>query len=141
MLTTVRHEGAKEVDANALRTLTQLCCMRDGGRSSEPGLQDQGSNHRKLLRSNGRGGERFGNGRARLCQVRVEETSASKPSMNCRKRRNDVKTEGESLTWEKSERYLLTAQVASGRRGGVNSVQALVWNVGTCVSMRREQLK
>jgi hypothetical protein len=75
------------------------------------------------------------NGRARLCQVRIEETSASKPPMNCRKRRNDVKTKGESLTWEKSERYLLTAQMASGRRGGVNSIQALVWNVGTCVSM------
>jgi hypothetical protein len=81
------------------------------------------------------------NGRARLCQVRAEETSASKPSMNCRKRRDDVKTKGESLTWEKSERYLLTAQAASGRRDGVNSVQALVWNVGTCVSMPREQLK
>jgi len=77
----------------------------------------------------------------RLCQVRTEETSASKPSMNCRKRRDDVRTKGESLTWEKSERYLLTAQAASGRRDGVNSVQALVWNVGTCVSMRREQLK
>jgi hypothetical protein len=75
------------------------------------------------------------NGRARLCQVRIEETSASKPPMNCRKRRNDVKTKGESLTWEKSERYLFTAQAASGRRGGVNSVQALVWNVGTCVLM------
>ena len=59
--------------------------------------------------------------------MRAEETSASKPSMNCRKRRDDVKTKGESLTWEKSERYLLTAQVASGRRDGVNSVQALVW--------------
>ena len=52
--------------------------------------------------------------------------------MNCRKRKDDVKTKGESLTWEKSERYLLTAQAASGRRDGVNSVQALVWNVGTC---------
>ena len=73
--------------------------------------------------------------------MRAEETSASKPSMNCRKRRDDVRTKGESLTWEKSERYLLTAQAASGRRDGVNSVQALVWNVGTCVSMGREQLK
>jgi len=61
--------------------------------------------------------------------------------MNCRKRRDDVRTKGESLTWEKSERYLLTAQAASGRRDGVNSVQALVWNVGTCVSMPREELK
>jgi len=72
---------------------------------------------------------------------KAEETSVSKPSMNCRKRRDDVKTRGESLTWEKSERYLLTAQAASGRRDGVNLVQALVWNVGTCASMQRKKLK
>jgi hypothetical protein len=35
-----------------------------------------------------------GKGRARLCQVRVEETSASDPPMNCRKRRDDVETKG-----------------------------------------------
>jgi hypothetical protein len=35
-----------------------------------------------------------GKGRARLCQVRIEETSASEPPMNCRKRREDVKTKG-----------------------------------------------
>ena len=29
-------------------------------RSLEPALQDEGSNHRKLLRHNGRGGERSG---------------------------------------------------------------------------------
>jgi len=33
------------------------------------------------------------------------------------------------------------AQAASGRQGGMNSTQALVWNVGTCVSMPRKQLK
>jgi hypothetical protein len=32
--------------------------------------------------------------------------------MNCRKRRNDVKTRGLSLPWEKSERYLYSAQAA-----------------------------
>jgi hypothetical protein len=35
-----------------------------------------------------------------------------------------------SLTWEKSERDLLRVQAAPGRRGGVNAVQALVWNMG-----------
>jgi hypothetical protein len=34
--------------------------MRDERRPLEPALQDVGSNHRKLLRHNGRGGERFG---------------------------------------------------------------------------------
>jgi hypothetical protein len=35
-----------------------------------------------------------GKGRARLCQVRVEEASESEPPMNCRKRKDDVKTKG-----------------------------------------------
>ena len=42
----------------------------------------------------------IGKGRARPCQVRVEETSASDPPMNCRKRRNDVETRGLSLSWD-----------------------------------------
>jgi hypothetical protein len=39
-------------------------------------------------------------GKARPCQVRAEEMSASEPLMNCRKRRDDVKTRGLPLTWE-----------------------------------------
>jgi len=61
--------------------------------------------------------------------------------MNCRKRMNDVKTRRQSLFWDQLGGNLFIAQAASGGRGGVNSTQALVWNVGTCVSMRREQLK
>ena len=73
--------------------------------------------------------------------MRVEKTSESKPPMNCRKRRNDVKTRGQSLFWDQLGRNLFTAQATSGGRGGVSSMQALVWNVGTCASMRRKQLK
>lgn len=36
----------------------QLGCTRDEGRPLGLGLQDRGPNHRKLLRHNGRGGER-----------------------------------------------------------------------------------
>jgi retron-type reverse transcriptase len=125
----------------ALNALKQPCCTRDEGGPLEPGLQDLGSNHRMLLRSNGRGGERDGKGRARPCQVSVEKTSESKPPMNCRKRRNDVKTRGQSLFWDQFGRNLFTAQTTSGGRGGVSSMQALVWNVGTCALMRRKQLK
>lgn len=82
-----------------------------------------------------------GKARARFCQVTIEETSASEPPMNCRKRREHVKTEGDSLSWDQSERYLFTAQGASGRRGGVTSVQASVGNVGTCIAMPREWFK
>jgi hypothetical protein len=125
----------------ALNTLKQPCCTRDEGRPLGPGLQDLGSNHRMLLRSNDRGGERDGKGRARPCQVRVGKTSESKPPMNCRKRRDDVKTRRQSLFWDQFGGNLFTAQATSGGRGGVNPIQALVWNVGTCVSMPREQLK
>jgi hypothetical protein len=55
-----------------------------------------------------------GKGKARLCQVSIKETNANKPLKNCRKRRDDVKTERASLARDKSERSLLTAQAASG---------------------------
>jgi hypothetical protein len=42
------------------------------------------------------------------------ETSASKPLRKCRKRRDDVKTGGKSLTRDESGGNLSTAQAASG---------------------------
>ena len=42
--------------------------------------------------------------------------SASEPLMTCRKRRDDVKTGGESLLRDKSKGNLLTAWVASGMK-------------------------
>jgi hypothetical protein len=58
----VRHESAKE-DSCKQENFFRLCCTRDERRPLELALQDGGSNHRKLLRHNGRGGERFGKGR------------------------------------------------------------------------------
>jgi hypothetical protein len=46
--------------------------------------------------------------------VGATETSVSEPLKKCRKRRDDVKTGGESLTREEAGRDLLTAQAASG---------------------------
>jgi hypothetical protein len=51
----------------------QLCCTRDEGRPLGLGLQDPGSNHRLLLRSNGRGGERDGKGGTNPSGVRRED--------------------------------------------------------------------
>jgi hypothetical protein len=48
--------------------------------------------------------------------VRAEETSASEPPMRCRKRRDEVKTRGESLTWDQSGGNLFIAQAASGMK-------------------------
>jgi len=44
----------------------------------------------------------------------VKETNASEPLTTCRKPMDDIKTEGESLTRDKSERDLLTVQAVSG---------------------------
>ena len=62
------------------------CCIRDEGGSFGAGLQEQASNSRKLLSSNGGGGERYGKGATRLCHVRVRETNASEPLMRPRNR-------------------------------------------------------
>ncbi len=46
--------------------------------------------------------------------VRIRKTNESEPSMKCRKRRDDIKTRGESLTWDKSIGNLFTGWVVSG---------------------------
>src|ERR1700716_3296168 len=52
------------------------CCTRDEGRSFGAGFQEQASNNRKLLRPNGRGGERYGKGGTRSRHVGSRETNA-----------------------------------------------------------------
>jgi hypothetical protein len=66
-------------------TFEQLCCTRDEGRSLGLGLQDQGPNHRKLRRHNGRGGERCGKRRGTPRQVCCGKANASEPLMTYRK--------------------------------------------------------
>jgi hypothetical protein len=88
--------------------------MRDEGWPLEAGVQAQASNHPLLLRLRGVVVSELGKGRARPDQVSVEETNASEPLMTCRKRRDDVETTGQSLTWDKLGGCLLTARAASG---------------------------
>ena len=52
--------------------------------------------------------------------------------MTCRKRRNDVKTGGESLPREGSGGHPVYCPDGIRHAGGVNLVQALVRNMGTC---------
>jgi len=42
------------------------------------------------------------------------ETNTSEPLINCRKRRDVIKTRGESLTWDESGSYLFTVQAVAG---------------------------
>jgi|GEM_PF-1047487 len=62
------------------------------------------------------GRERYGKGRARLCQVSVMETNTSESLIKCRKRMDVIKTRGESLTWDKSGRNLITDQTVTGMK-------------------------
>ena len=44
------------------------------------------------------------------------ETNTSEPLIKCRKRRNVIKTRGESLTWDKSGGNLFTVQTVAGMK-------------------------
>ena len=55
----------------------------------------------------------------------------SEPLMTCRKRRDDVKTRGESLPWDKSGGKPAYCPDGIRHEGGVTLSQAFVMNVGT----------
>ena len=83
----------------------QLCCTRDEGRSLGLGLQDQSPNHRKLLRHNGRGGERYGKRREKTRQVCCGKANVSKPLMTYRKVLLDVvETRSGLHSWDEAQR-------------------------------------
>jgi hypothetical protein len=64
--------------------------------------------------------------------VRCRETSASEPLMKCRKRMDDVKTGGRSLTREESGGCPDYCPDGIRHEGGVTLQLAFAWNVGTC---------
>jgi len=106
--------------------------MRDEGRPLGVGVQAQAPNQPLLLRSRDVVVSEMGKGRARLDQVRTEETNASEPLMKCRKGMGDVETTGVKLLWDKRRGRPADCLRGIRHEGGVKSVQALVRNVGTC---------
>jgi len=82
-------------------------CTRDGSRPSEAALQEEASNHFKLRWS-----------KARVVSVEEKVSykisgkgqgdEAIKPLLTCRKRIDEIETEGESLTQDKLNGYLFT---------------------------------
>jgi retron-type reverse transcriptase len=95
-----RREEVRDVTSNSW----QPCCTRDEGRPLGLGLQDQGPNHRKLRRSNDRGGERCGKRRDQSRQVCAGKTNASEPLLTCRKRRDVAKTRLQLLACDEARR-------------------------------------
>jgi len=94
----------------------QPCCTRDEGGPLEAAVQAEASNHPLLLPSREVVVRELGKGRARPGQVRTVESNASEPLMRCRKRRDDVKTGGESLPRDQSGGNLFTARAAPGMK-------------------------
>jgi hypothetical protein len=56
----------------------------------------------------------------------------SEPLMTCRKRRDGVKTRGESLPWDKSGGEPAYCPDGTRHKGGVTLFRASVGNVGSC---------
>jgi len=77
-------------------------------------LQEQAPNHPELLWSKAMVVSVEGKGGARLRQVCAMETNTSEPLRKCRKRRDVIKTRGESLTWDEPGGNLLTDQAVTG---------------------------
>jgi hypothetical protein len=63
--------------------------------------------------------------------VSVTETNPSEPLRTCRKRRDAIKTRGESLTWDKPRGRPAYWRGGGRHGGGVNVTWASAWNVGT----------
>jgi hypothetical protein len=76
----------------------------------------EASNHCKLLCAKSHGGERCRKGEARPCQVGVMETNTSEPLINCRKRRDVIKTGRVSLARDKPGGNLFTDQAVAGMK-------------------------
>jgi hypothetical protein len=123
------------------RPSVQPCCTRDGGRPPEAAVQAEASNHPLLLPLREVVVRELGKGRARPGQVRTVESNASEPLMTCRKRRNDVKTEGESLPREESGGNLSTAQAASGMKAARTRSRLLCGTWEPVTPMLREPRK
>ncbi len=79
-------------------------------------MQEQASNHLKLLWSKAMVVSVVGKGGARLRQVCALETNTRESLRRCRKRRDVIKTRGESLTWDEPEGNLLTDQAVTGMK-------------------------
>jgi hypothetical protein len=69
------------------------------------------------------------------------ESNASEPLMKCRKRRDDVKTGGESLSRDQSGGNLPTAQAASGMKAARMRSRLLCGTWEPVTPMPREERK
>ena len=89
-------------------------CTKDEGGPLGAGLQEQASNHLKLLWSKALVVSVKEKAWQRPCQVRIKEMSASEPLMRCRNIRDGVKTGVLRQLQDKSRGSLFIVWAASG---------------------------
>lgn len=105
--------------------------MRDGGRPSGDGLQDQSSNRRTLREDEISGGERSGKGGARLRQVWIRKTNESEPLMRRRNVPTVIETRPLWRPWDEARKGPVYGPGDDRRIGGVSLIQAFMRNMGT----------
>ena len=99
------------------------CSMRDEGRSFEIGLQDQVSNHPRVMHIKSVCGERLGKRWSkRLHQVCTEKMNESEPPMQRRKCKDVIETKLWALAWDKVWGTPVYCPSGDRRRGGMSSV-------------------
>ncbi len=119
----------------------QPCCTRDEGGPLGAAVQAEAPNHPLLLPSREVVVSELGKGGAGPCQVRTVESNVSEPLRTCRKRRDDVKTGGESLLRDQSGGHLSTAQMASGMKAARTWSRLLCGTWEPVTPMPRERCK
>lgn len=99
----------------------ELCSTRDEGRPFEIGLQDQVSNHPKVMHIKSVCGERFGKRwNKRFHQVGTKKTNESEPPMQRRKCEEVIETKLLALAWDKVWEIPVYCLSGDRRRGGVS---------------------
>ena len=105
-----------------MNRIQSSCSMRDEGRPFGIGLQDQVSNHLRVMRIKSTCGERFGKRWSkRLHQVCTEKTNESEPPMQRRKCKDVIETKLLALAWDKVWELPVYCPSGDRRIGGVSS--------------------
>ena len=100
----------------------ELCSTKDEGRPFEIGLQDQVSNHSRVMHIKSMCGERLGKRwNKRFHQVCAEKMNESEPPMQRRKCKDVIETKLLALVWDKVWKKPVYCPSDDRRRGGMSS--------------------
>ena len=100
----------------------ELCSTKDEGRPFEIGLQDQVSNHSRVMHIKSMCGERLGKRwNKRFHQVCAEKMNESEPPMQRRKCKDVIETKLLALAWDKVWKKPVYCPSDDRRIGGMSS--------------------